>query len=360
LHEVAFRACFKPALPRFFVEKLTDDGDTVVDPFMGRGTTVLSAVLHNRIGWGCDASPVSHALAAGRLLRSFPSWEQVSDTLDYALGWGPLCPTDKVFEETFSPFFTKGMFSDIYRLRSYLMEHDRPTDRWLRMLVLSRLTGHSSWFLSCRTMPPNSQILPDRQRGLNERAGIAPVDKDIRECLHRKHRSLLRTMSPPKEERIGEAIRRGSRVELGSCTSLQVPRFHLVITSPPFLDVVDYAQENWMRHWFLGQSPREAMEKGTNKGLSLSKLADWRKLMLRSFVHLKNAKEPGGVIAFEAGCVRNDKVDLAAELFSCGIEAGLEPLGVVIHKKDFTKTSHCWGVDNNTKGTNDQRVVLFY
>src|SRR5262249_13871489 len=38
LHEVSYRACFKPQLPRFFIERLTKPGDIVYDPFMGRGT----------------------------------------------------------------------------------------------------------------------------------------------------------------------------------------------------------------------------------------------------------------------------------------------------------------------------------
>lgn len=38
IHEVSYRACFKPQLPDFFIERLTKVGDTVYDPFMGRGT----------------------------------------------------------------------------------------------------------------------------------------------------------------------------------------------------------------------------------------------------------------------------------------------------------------------------------
>lgn len=33
LHEVSYRACFKPQLPRFFIERLTKAGDVVYDPF---------------------------------------------------------------------------------------------------------------------------------------------------------------------------------------------------------------------------------------------------------------------------------------------------------------------------------------
>src|SRR5208282_4335261 len=34
LHEISYRACFKPQLPRFFIERLTKPGDRVFDPFM--------------------------------------------------------------------------------------------------------------------------------------------------------------------------------------------------------------------------------------------------------------------------------------------------------------------------------------
>ena len=39
IHEVSYRACFKPQLPRFFIELLTDVNDIVYDPFTGRGTS---------------------------------------------------------------------------------------------------------------------------------------------------------------------------------------------------------------------------------------------------------------------------------------------------------------------------------
>ncbi len=67
LHEVSYRACFKPQLPRFFIERLTDPGDVVFDPFMGRGTTLLEAVLLGRDALGNDVNPLSRVLVEARL-----------------------------------------------------------------------------------------------------------------------------------------------------------------------------------------------------------------------------------------------------------------------------------------------------
>src|SRR6266496_227332 len=67
LHEISYRACFKPQLPRFFIERLTQPGDVVYDPFMGRGTTLVEAALMGRTAYGCDVNPLSRVLCEPRL-----------------------------------------------------------------------------------------------------------------------------------------------------------------------------------------------------------------------------------------------------------------------------------------------------
>ena len=59
LHEVSYRACFKAQLPEFFISRLTAPGDTVYDPFMGRGTTPLQAAIMDRAAIGNDINPLS-------------------------------------------------------------------------------------------------------------------------------------------------------------------------------------------------------------------------------------------------------------------------------------------------------------
>src|SRR5213594_1057676 len=71
LHEISYRACFKPQLPRFFIERLTSESDTVYDPFMGRGTTLVEAALLGRIPIGCDVNPLSVVLTKSRLTPPF-------------------------------------------------------------------------------------------------------------------------------------------------------------------------------------------------------------------------------------------------------------------------------------------------
>src|SRR5438067_2793867 len=67
LHEISYRACFKPQLPRFFIERLTRPSALVYDPFLGRGTTLIEAALLGRRVAGCDINPLSSILTAPRL-----------------------------------------------------------------------------------------------------------------------------------------------------------------------------------------------------------------------------------------------------------------------------------------------------
>ncbi|MGH3168263.1 MAG: DNA-methyltransferase [Trebonia sp.] len=50
-------AAFPVGLPAFFVKAYTDPGDTVFDPFMGSGSTLIAAHQENRTAYGCEISP---------------------------------------------------------------------------------------------------------------------------------------------------------------------------------------------------------------------------------------------------------------------------------------------------------------
>ncbi len=56
LHEISYRACFKPQLPKF-ITRLTDPGGHSSTTLYGRGTTVIETVLLDREPLGCDINP---------------------------------------------------------------------------------------------------------------------------------------------------------------------------------------------------------------------------------------------------------------------------------------------------------------
>lgn len=53
------------------------------------------------------------------------------------------------------------------------------------------------------------------------------------------------------------------------------------------------------------------------------------------------------------------RVLLEELVVQAGSNAGLTPELILINDQEFTKTANCWGVSNNTKGTNTNRIVVF-
>ena len=74
---------------------------------------------------------------------------------------------------------------------------------------------------------------------------------------------------------------------------------------------------------------------------------------------LKRILKPGGHVAFEVGEVRGGSLNLEDLILPAGVDAGLEPILIMVNAQEFTKTANTWGIKNQTKGTNTNRIVIF-
>jgi DNA methylase len=353
LHEVSYRACFKPQLPRFFIDRFTSPGDIVYDPFLGRGTTALEAALCDRTPAGCDINPLSAILARPRLAP--PTIEHVVDRLaSLDLSRAASCPQE------LEVFYHPDTLREICALREYLLAREAErkldgVDRWIRMVAVNRLTGHSPGFFSVYTLPPNQAASIDGQTRINASRKQIPPRRDVRALIATKTRSLLTDCDAATRTML---LRSTQAATLMTGPAKSTPQLHdrsvsLVVTSPPFLDVVNYAADNWLRGWFCGIDT-------TRVDISMCRtVADWQATMTDVFRELARVLRPGGHIAFEVGEVRNGKVKLEEAVLPCGVAVGLDPLLVVINAQRFTKTANCWGISNNAKGTNSNRIVVF-
>ena len=353
VHEVSYRACFKPQLPKFFIERLTEPGDVVYDPFMGRGTTPLEAGLLGRRPFGSDINPLSKILVEPRFAP--PTEAEVAgrlQTIDLAKGIE--APDDLLV------FYHPSTLRQIASLRSYLHGKEAKDgldaiDKWIRMVATNRLTGHSPGFFSVYTLPPNQAVSVDSQRKINKKRSQTPPERDIIPSILKKTRSLLSKLQDSDRKALTGSSRRAAFLT-ASCDSTPEIRSRsvsLVVTSPPFLDVVDYETDNWLRCWF---NHIDAKKVGI---WQLKKPAVWQAKMTEVFHELHRILKPGGHIAFEVGEVQQGKLRLEELVAPAGIAAGLVPVLVLINDQVFTKTANCWGVDNLTKGTNTNRIVLF-
>ena len=380
LHEVSYRACFKAELPRFFIERLTSPGDVVYDPFMGRGTTLLEAALMGRRAAGNDINPLSRLLVHPRLAP--PALDAIARRLG-EIDWRAEIGKE---DRELLVFFHPETLAEIVALRRYLLEREAAgridaADDWIRMVALGRLTGHSAGFFSVYTLPPNQAVGLAAQRKINAERRQTPPRRDVPGLILKKTRSLLRDGAPsvvipgrtegarpePTNKRDTHHPVAGSGLSpaagLGMTVLTTGPAWAtpdiadasvaLIVTSPPFLDVVDYQGDNWLRCWFAGIDPTTvAIDRHTS-------VTDWEAFIRRCLVEFARVVRPGGHIAFEVGEVRGGRVLLERGVVAAAAGLPLTLLGVMVNDQAFTKTANCWGVSNNRRGTNTNRIVVF-
>lgn len=346
LHEISYRACFKPQLPEFFIDRLTRADDSVYDPFMGRGTTPVQAALQGRRPMGNDINPLSLLLTRPRLRP--PSLQQIEGELA-RVEWS----TGEIDRDDLLVFYHPDTLRQICTLRRHLFRHAPleadvdPALDWIRMVALNRLTGHSPGFFSVYSLPPNQAVSPGAQRKINAKREQTPPPRDVARLILKKSRALLAEGAPPSHPAplltIGPAWRAPAIADAG---------VDLIVTSPPFLDVVQYAQDNWLRNWFAGVDPGR-IEISAHRSVDA-----WTKMVRDCFDAFARIVRPGGHVAFEVGEVRRGAVLLERQVWTAVEGLPFDRLFVLVNRQEFTKTSNCWGVANNSKGTNTNRIVV--
>jgi hypothetical protein len=354
IHEISYRACFKPQLPGYFIRMLTRPGDLVYDPFSGRGTTVIEAGLLGRRVVANDANPLSRIMTEPRCFPPDPI------AVEHRLATIPRAGDPADID--LSMFYHPETEREIVALRDYLLERKNgglldDTDRWITMVATNRLTGHSRGFFSVYTLPPNQAVSAASQMRINKKRDQVPEYRDTHRIICRKTKSLLRSLS---EEEIKNLSLAGTSALFLTGDARETPAIpantvQLTVTSPPFLDIVQYREDNWLRCWFNGLDGD-----AIGKGITMARTVEgWCVVMGRVFSELFRITRPGGYVAFEVGEVRKKTIRLEEQVIPLGLSAGFRCVGVLINQQVFTKTSNIWGVNNNSCGTNTNRIVVF-
>jgi len=355
LHEISYRACFKAELPRYFIQRYTKKKDIVYDPFAGRGTTLIEAGLLGRRVIGNDINPLSKILSEPRFL--IPDLDELEEYLNQ-IEFNKTLKADI----DLSMFYHRDTEAEIVSLKEYILQKEKrdilnDLDKWIRMVATNRLTGHSKGFFSVYTMPPNQAVLPHRQVIINQQKKQKPEYKNVKKLILKKSKALIKNISKEDKKALKEIYKTANFLneDARNTKEIQQESVSLTVTSPPFLDVVQYENDNWLRGWFNGINTKSVGEKIT----MVKNVKQWSEIMQDVFLELFRITKAGGYIAFEVGEVKKAKIKLEEYVAPLGEQVGFNVEKILINEQNFTKTANIWGVDNNKKGTNSNRIVLF-
>jgi hypothetical protein len=259
-------------------------------------------------------------------------------------------------------FFHPQTEAEIVSLQKYLTKRKKErtedrVDRWIRMVATNRLTGHSRGFFSVYTLPPNQATQPKSQIRINTLRKQKPEYRNIKNIIFKKTRTLLKRVGAQDCENLN-TVR--SRARFLSTDARHTPKIddrtiQLTVTSPPFLDIVQYSNDNWLRCWF-----NSIDDKAIAAHITMSKtIEEWCAVMGSVFSELFRITKPTGYVAFEVGELRNGSIKLEDHVIPLGKNAGFRCDTIIINTQKFTKTANIWGIQNNKIGTNTNRIVLF-
>ena len=348
IHEVSYRACYKPQLPAYFIKRYAKPSQLIYDPFMGRGTTLIEAKLLGCNVIGNDVNPLSTILTAPRLCEQ--SVEKIAQRIEQIT-----LPDVEIEDKDLLVFFEDQTLAELYGWRSYFKGRQAAgifdeVDAWLQMTACNRLTGHSKGFFSVYTLPPNQATTINAQRKINAKRRQKPEYRNTKELILKKSKSLLRQKLPNNYYAATSTLLCRSA---DATPEIQNESVQLIVTSPPFLDIVNYAGDNWLRNWFCQCKPEPG------KLWQLRKLGEWTDKMGASLKEMSRVLKSNGRIAIEVGEVRKGKLKLEEQIILAGKAVGLKVEYTLINRQTFAKTANCWGVRNNTLGTNSNRIVVF-
>ncbi|RYE57987.1 MAG: hypothetical protein EOP48_04600 [Sphingobacteriales bacterium] len=182
--------------------------------------------------------------------------------------------------------------------------------------------------------------------------------RDVFTLLREKTERLYKKHAPFTAAGI---VARADVKQLDQASALQpfLGRANLVLASPPYLGIVNYAKQNWIRLWFLDQEP-EAVSEFLDDDLNLTEWVDFADKAIRQ---LKTFMAPDGVGVFVIGDVaksKNSVIPLAREFCLLLRESALFKNVWCVNDavEDVSKTTRIWG---ETKGsaTAIDRVVIF-
>ena len=249
---------FPHTFAREYLMRHTSADDVVLDPFSGRGTTLLESLLLNRQAVALDINPVAACVTGAK--AHVPALAKIEARLNLLeQEYKTVSSHELDVERHALPAFFRHAFQ-FRTLRELLFVRHKvdwrgdDVDRFIAALVLGSLHGETDKSSSCfsNQMPRTISTKPDYSIRYWAKHGLRPPRRRVFDILKDRARYRLEQGRPTCDGFVVEANVRDASVSLQKWQG----RVRAVITSPPYLDVTNFEEDQWLRLWFLGGLPR--------------------------------------------------------------------------------------------------------
>jgi site-specific DNA-methyltransferase (adenine-specific) len=366
----SYQGMFPAKVAHYFIQRYSKPGAVVLDPFSGRGTVPLQARVEGRTAICNDLNPLAYVLSKSKVAP--PSWSAVLrflDDLQQSFKKSP--PVDEPsVPDDIGMLFHPNTLRQICFLRDRLLLKDIITWTAEEAMIAGALAGimhgshrrdGSSQYLSI-SMPNTFSMAPSYVARFIEEKGLTAPDQDVFERLRDK---LARLYLDDVGGSDGEAHHKDV---IALLQGMQPDTVDLVVTSPPYLQVVNYGTSNWIRLWLLGLD-----EVGRDSGAGRKKLdsqldhrhtySSYTQFMQSVLQMTRRVLKPHGVAVFVIGDVADpgrDPLPLAKKIWDeMGESTGLKLLEIVEdHLPVQNKVSRIWGETKGQATARDCALVL--
>ena len=243
-------AMFPESFVERWVSQLTKPGDTVLDPFCGRGTTPFQSILMDRRAIANDINPLAYCVSLAK--TNAPSLSAVraritrlTNSFDQQRWAEVAADLPEFFQHAYAPL----ALAQLCYLRDQLHWQRSSVDAMVAALTLGRLhgeMGRSPRYLS-NQMPRTISTKPAYSVRWWQARGLRPPERDAFALLQSEASYRYVNGAPTGDATVLLGDMRGLPAVLKGHSPVS-----LVVTSPPYLDVTSFEEDQWLRLWFLG------------------------------------------------------------------------------------------------------------
>jgi len=295
-----YYAMFPTRFADAVIKKHTSPGDTVLDPFAGRGTAIFSAAVLGRRGFGVEISPVGWVYAKTKLGPA-PLGQVEERLLEIAEQAGAYAEQARLLPEFFKKCFSPSVRRFLIAARSGLDWRKCTCDRTLMAILLVYLHGKEGQALSnqmrqTKAMSPHYAIKWWAENGTKAPA-LDPVEFMQQRIRWRYEKGVIGANE--SQVFLGNSITRLPQLER-RLREQGVPKATLLLTSPPYFGVTNYHYDQWLRLWLLGFEPNAYVVRGPYQG-RFTNPAGYRRLLKRVFCRAAKAVANNAVMYVRTG-----------------------------------------------------------